>query len=336
MFNSTVLDVAVGLIFTFLALSLAVSSTVEAIASYLDLRTKTLLLGVKDLLNDPNFQGLAAALYNHALVNPREAGTLPVPMQPTNAANPAAVQPAPAAGASSAPAAQADSTTKKPAYINPKQFASAMIDIIGLAGRAPEAMKQAIDNNPLLANDLQLKALLNGMIDRTSGDLHKVQTELAGWFDNAMDRVSGSYKRRTQLWSFFIALGMAAVLNVSAINIGQTLWVRPMVTKAVTDFKIDLGAKDNVAGELKDLNKLGIPVGWTSDDFDRLLPRHKGYYPGQPAFGVCFNLLAGWLITAVATLFGAPFWFDALQQIIRLKGAGPSPAEKQSDTAAAN
>lgn len=42
----------------------------------------------------------------------------------------------------------------------------------------------------------------------------------------------------------------------------------------------------------------------------------------------------GWLITALASLFGAPFWFDALQQIIRLKGAGPSPSEKGTNAAA--
>ncbi len=42
----------------------------------------------------------------------------------------------------------------------------------------------------------------------------------------------------------------------------------------------------------------------------------------------------GWLITALASLFGAPFWFDALQQIIRLKGAGPSPSEEGTNAAA--
>jgi hypothetical protein len=43
----------------------------------------------------------------------------------------------------------------------------------------------------------------------------------------------------------------------------------------------------------------------------------------------------GWVITALASLFGAPFWFDTLQQVIRLKGAGPSPDEKTNKTAAA-
>ena len=41
------------------------------------------------------------------------------------------------------------------------------------------------------------------------------------------------------------------------------------------------------------------------------------------------------LVTAVASLFGAPFWFDALQLVTRLKGSGPSPGEKSSNTAAA-
>jgi hypothetical protein len=75
MFNSTVLDVAIGLIFTFLAISIAVSAIVEMFASAMKWRSSTLLSGIKDLLNDPDFSGLALAIYNHALVNPQDAGT---------------------------------------------------------------------------------------------------------------------------------------------------------------------------------------------------------------------------------------------------------------------
>jgi hypothetical protein len=46
-------------------------------------------------------------------------------------------------------------------------------------------------------------------------------------------------------------------------------------------------------------------------------------------------MLTGWAITAFAALFGASFWFDALQQIVRLKGTGPSHAEKQANSGAA-
>ncbi|HYF29598.1 MAG TPA: hypothetical protein VD993_00615 [Chitinophagaceae bacterium] len=33
--------------------------------------------------------------------------------------------------------------------------------------------------------------------------------------------------------------------------------------------------------------------------------------------------LAGWLITAVAITIGAPFWFDLLQKLVRIRGTGP-------------
>ena len=85
MFNSTVLDVAVGLVFVFLAISLIVSAIVEAMASAMKWRSATLLSGIKDLLNDPNFDGLALKVYNHALVNPRDSGSAYVESRPTPA-----------------------------------------------------------------------------------------------------------------------------------------------------------------------------------------------------------------------------------------------------------
>jgi hypothetical protein len=54
MFNSAVLDLAAGLIFTFLAASLATGAIVEAIASLLVVRAITLRKGIGQLLNDPN------------------------------------------------------------------------------------------------------------------------------------------------------------------------------------------------------------------------------------------------------------------------------------------
>jgi hypothetical protein len=327
MLSSTVLDVAIGLVFTFLAFSLAVSAIVEAIASLLKLRSATLLVGVKDLLNDQAFKGLALDLYNHALINPRESGT--------EAGNPTGKPGSWLARISLVKIWIENHARKRPAYINSAQFAAAMVDILKLAGGDAAAMKAAINSNTVIQGDKQLKTLLDGIVDRTGGKLQDVQKELAGWFDNAMDRVGGDYKRRTQLWSFIIAIVMAGLLNVSAVNIGQALWGRPMVTRAIALPQVH-SSDAHAAAEIAQLNALGVPVGWTSNDFYQLFPEHRGYLPsGWPNLGVCFNFLVGWLITAVAALFGAPFWFDALQQIVRLKGSGPSPAEKKSDTAAA-
>lgn len=287
MLNSTVLDVVVGLIFTFLALSLAVSAIVETLASIMTWRSSTLLQGVKDLLNDPNFSGLALNLYNQALISPRDAGT-----------------------------AKTERDLKHPpAYIDPGQFADALIDITKIATDSPDKIKSGIDAS---VSNKQLNGLLKGIVDRTGGDLAKMRKELAGWFDNAMDRVSGAYKRKTQLWSFVIALILAGAFNVSSPDLGKALWQQPMVTRTIAP-RADL-TPVQAMGQLKDLN---LPIGW-----------NQAKLSGLSSWAV-LELLSGWMITALATLFGAPFWFDALQQIVRLKGSGPSPAEKRSDTGAA-
>ena len=200
-----------------------------------------------------------------------------------------------------------------------------MIDIIGLAVPGQNGMKEAINGTTSLVSkvkDPQLNQLLNGIVDRAGGDLQKIQQNLASWFDNAMDRVGGAYKRRTQLCGFIIGLIIAASLNVNAINMGKTLWRQPMLVKEIAPQK-DLASMD-MGKTLKTLEALDLPIGWHREDI-------KDFTGGGLPL---LALIAGWLIVAVATLFGAPFWFDALQRIIRIKGSGPSPAEKQSKTGA--
>jgi hypothetical protein len=71
-----------------------------------------------------------------------------------------------------------------------------------------------------------------------------------------------------------------------------------------------------------------LPIGWPHgfwyNDKETLLSAGE--------FGIAF---LGWLIAAFSTLFGAPFWFDLLQNVVRLKGTGPSPKEKVDGKGAA-
>lgn len=288
MFNSTVSDVAIGLVFTFLAISLAVSAIVEAIASAMKWRSRMLLEGIKDLLNDPNFTGLARAIYNHALINPQDAGT----------------------------AEDEKGLKHTPTYIDPKLFADALVGIANITQDSPDKIKITIDSN---VKNQQLNSLLKGIVDHTAGDLGRMRDEIAAWFDNSVDRIGGVYKRKTQLWSFAIALTIVVALNVSAVTIGEALWLRPMLAKTI-------GPAQNMspAGALALLENLGFPIGW-SDAALKNLESWNG-----------LEILAGWLITAAATLFGAPFWFDTLEQFVRVKGSGPSPAEKLSGAGASS
>ncbi|HEV2187628.1 MAG TPA: hypothetical protein VGR70_10500 [Stellaceae bacterium] len=186
MLSSGILDFAIGLVFTFLAMSLAAGAATEAFSSFLKTRSTTLLQGIKDLLNDKDFDALAKQLYQHGLINPRGNGDKD---NPTN-------------------------IKTDPAYIDPGQFASALLDIIkelpstqakdDSPAKPPSGTTSVVAAlNAKIANAKgdehgQLRKMLYGIVERAEGDEEKIRKELATWFDNSMDRVSGSYKRWTQ------------------------------------------------------------------------------------------------------------------------------------------
>ena len=68
MFNSGIIDVALGLIFIYLLLSLVCSAINEMIEARLKMRAKDLERGLRELLNDREGKGLVKDLYSHPLV----------------------------------------------------------------------------------------------------------------------------------------------------------------------------------------------------------------------------------------------------------------------------
>ena len=68
MFGSEILEVAVGIGFLYLLLSLVCSAMTEGIARAFAMRAGTLRSGVRNLLGDPGGKGLAKDFYNHPLV----------------------------------------------------------------------------------------------------------------------------------------------------------------------------------------------------------------------------------------------------------------------------
>jgi hypothetical protein len=321
MLGSTILDVAIGVIFLFLSVSVAASTATETLASILNWRAKTLRTGLMDLLNDQSFNNLAAQLYDHALINPRGPG-LPPGARPANNPPPAANAPL-----------TSGSVKNSPAYIQPKQFADAFMDVLKLwesAGPLPTIaeLNDAVDARVPAAHNPQVNALLKGIILRTGGDMAKIKTELANWFDNAMDRLSGAYKRHAQWVTFLAALAVSVIINADALHTAQRIWAQPAL---VASIKAGASAEATVETPQGTIDPTTLPFGWSDSSY-----LYQKKYPTELAFGqVCLAVL-GWIITALASLFGAPFWFDTLQQVIRLKGSGPSPDEKTNNTAAAS
>lgn len=276
MLNSTVLEVAIGLIFCFASISLIASSINEAIASALKLRGRTLLTGIKSLLNDPQFTGLAQAIYNHGLINPQAAGRAKNQRELTN----------------------------KPSYIPAKQFASAFIDVLQTVPGNAQQFEHALS----ALKDDQLRSMLLGMYQRAAGDVEKLRTELAAWFDHGMERLAGGYKRRSQLVCFIIALALAGLFNIDSFRLFETLWIHPALTA-----QLALAQNHDLSATIDSLKLL--PVGWAQAP--ELVIDSKQTWV----------MFAGWLVTASSALFGAPFWFDVLQKLTQLRGTGKKPED---------
>ncbi|MDL2357629.1 MAG: hypothetical protein QFF03_20430, partial [Pseudomonadota bacterium] len=235
----------------------------------------TLLDGIKSMLNDPAFTGLARTLYQHALVNPQDDGS----------------------------AANQHALTAKPSYIEPVHFAIALVDAIQSVPGNFLQLGRDID----ALDDPQVRRALQGLYQRADGDLHAFQDGLAGWFNSSMERVSGSYKRRSLLVSLLLSLLLAMLFNIDSIHLFRMLWQHPAVAAqlATVPSSVDQHTLDML---------FSLPIGWTT-------------FP--PQFDQAFLLqVAGWLLTASTALFGAPFWFDMLQRTMQLRGTGAKPDEK--------
>jgi hypothetical protein len=327
-FGSTILEVATGVVFGFLAISLFTSAAVEAINSALKLRATNLMSGIQALVNDPNFTGLAKQLYEHASISPFGPGI----------------------GTAQNPTPYKDKTNL-PSYIEKTQFARALLDVTGLSAATPAPAAQALGPQAIAALDAQvagiadpqIRQFLQGIISRASGDIEQIEKEVAEWFDNGMDRLSGTFKRRTQLYTFLIALPVAFIFNMDAIRIGTLLWEHPSLAEMLKTPTLPSdvlqgkppATEEQAVAVINSVAQADLPVGWAPGHFLEVSDG-QGHWVSFWSPTTIFSSLLGWIITAAAALFGAPFWFDALQSIVRLKGTGPSPAEKVSGGAAAN
>jgi hypothetical protein len=75
---------------------------------------------------------------------------------------------------------------------------------------------------------------------------------------------------------------------------------------------------DQVAKEIDAIQELKLPIGWSD----------------QNTRGDTLSRLAGWLVTIAALSLGAPFWFDALGKLARLRGAGNREGTEKTGRAA--
>jgi len=304
LFNSTILEVAIGLIFVYLLLSIMCTAANEWVAALTRRRGETLKRGLAQLLAGQPIQGAQApnaliqAFYEHPLIK------------------------------------SMIHDKNHPTYLSPRNFSATLTDII------TGEQQGKLEFNDLLAAvnalpDGEVKRSLAALLRRSDERLDTARLAIEGWFNDAMDRVSGWYKRRTQVWTIVLAAVLTLVANADSIQIARKLWTDPVLRSAVVEeakaraqkprptVSVEYENEDdptaptvtrNEGNQISDKERdlLGQLVGWRSDwrqTWSWLTP-------------------LGWILTILAISMGAPFWFDMLNKVMNVRFAGKSPDEK--------
>lgn len=296
MFGSTVLSVAVGLVFVYFVFSMACSKVNETVSARLQWRADTLETWLRKSLDPKDGDSSnGSAITAEAFKN----SSLITAVTPENAKR------------------------GLPSYIGPETFSLALLDLLAPAdGQVTtlDEVKAALDRLP---PGHPAKAPLTRVAIEAGADLAVFRAGVERWFNDSMGRVSGWYKRRVQRWMLVYAAVLTIFLNVDTLAIARTLWNQDAVRQAVVA-QVDRlpGAADGASAKASVVKNLSLPVGWTfASSSEASDPRR---WPGAEPGALLVKLL-GLSMTVGALTLGAPFWFDLLNSIARLRSTGDRP-----------
>ena len=331
MFGSDILEVATGVVFVFVLISTICTAMRESLEAGLKTRASYLEFGIRELLQDRKGTGLAKGVFEHPLVFGLYSGNY----------TPRASEERPIMWKSGG---------KLPSYIPSANFALALMDIAARGpvntGATPSTGGSSLSLAQIRAHvgeigNPQVQRALLTAIDSAQGDFDRARSNIEAWYDSAMDRVSGWYKRSTQWCLFWVALILAAGLNINTITIADYLYRHDAERSALVSTIDKTAATAQTSETYKDakneLGELRLPMGW-SDGWGAPrthAERQRAHGSGPISTSTWQDVIApvlGWIFTAFAATLGAPFWFDVLNQIMVVRST-VKPHEKSGEEA---
>ncbi|SHM75174.1 hypothetical protein [Mucilaginibacter sp. OK098] len=182
MFNSTVIDLVILLSFIYFVGSLVISSINEGIASALSLRPDALKTALENLLFSPAWCDF---VQTKLITSPHIQSLM-------------------------------KATDKYPSYIPAKNFVLAIIGEIGSDNYKQGRLQAAIMRSGLPP---EFQKVLSDIAASVSNDINDFEKSLEAFYNNAMDRAGGVYKRKIRMITWIIAFILAFFLNLDTIKI---------------------------------------------------------------------------------------------------------------------
>ena len=363
MFNNSVLNVIIGLVFIFLIYSLFATALREAVASIFQKRANTLYKGIKSMLTNTDlsentFDRIGNYIKCSVINFWRWLKSWVRDSKPTTLYDKFYHHPIIKNYGENA-------VFSKPSYLTAENFAIILIDTIKnlepdneLKVADIKMLSETLINHSdlpgeilknlpkrtaarVLTIDCETFKILYFHLNEAAGDLNVFKSRLEQWYNDTMGRVSGWYKRHTQTWLFMIGFVLAMVLNIDTIRISTYLSRNQEIAGKLADMGTAFANNPNnknlqVEGAiLQDINAqkdsintllgLGWPYPECASSYDKVAVIVKGTFTS-------FSTLMGFFITAIAISLGAPFWFDLLNRFINLRSAGKTVNPSGSTT----
>lgn len=311
MLGLQILDLVIGIVFIYFLLSLVCSTVQEILANVRNLRFR--------VLQNWMLRTFQHSAFGHQILNH--------------------------------PIIQGLTVTGKPSYIPSDKFAQAVLDMVHsqVHGDRPfdiNSLRDALQKTFLLPP--ALKRFILQSIMEANGDIGRVRNDVGKWFDEAMERVGGFYKKRVQRIIILVAVAVSIAFNADTIRIAKFLYNNPEAARQLADqashvvsdttllrqvneaiqLKSDTLRKESeialkeIQEDLREIKVLSakiydtkLPLGWREDPW---LDLTWGW----------LEKLAGLLLTAMAVSLGAPFWFEMLNKLVNLRNAGNKPKQE--------
>ncbi len=311
MFGSAILETALGLLLVYFVLSTISSSLSEGISRLLSWRAKNLKSAIGNMLGG---DGLLDELYKTDVI-------------------------------------RSLSKNGKPSYIKSKDFARALIALVaekdGQKGPVTANRVQGVLNTRGVEFAAVRRGLLN-LVQESGMDLGNLTIGVEEWYDSVMERAAGWYKRLVASAILVIASLLVIVSNADTIMMLNVLYSSANTRTTISALADDVpGTAANQDGETteQEFARAAYDVmnqnllGWGPFENEAPQAGLAGYVHRTPpsytcgqegaAAGCLQNFILSWLfkliglaLTVAAVSMGAPFWFDLLNRITNLRGAG--------------
>jgi hypothetical protein len=307
---NTLINVIIGFAAVYASFALIASWFQEMVATALSLRSKNLVKGIENLVDDPKNK-TAESIAQKLLSQPSITASV-------------------------------SRLGRKPSYVSSRQFSLALTGILtegqAIATAGGQAMMQLIAGINKLP-DSRLKNVLTHVAQQAAGDYDAAIQHIEAWYDDEMDRISGWYTRHAQIYLFGIALILAGGFNLDAVSLLHGFEGTPLVLAPAQDLKTNTNAQNAVVSTV-----LQYPcIGWSSAPAPTPTPPPATTAPTKlvtDATGGATNAQStvcssaresawlhagGIIISIVALMLGAPFWFNLLSCFVNIRASGPPP-----------